>query len=505
MVFTHEQITQPAGDECDYVIVGSGPAGATAARVLAGAGEEVIVVEEGPPWPRQRRKPPLYPTMKSAWRDQGTNAAFGSALIPVLQGCALGGTSVINSAIMWRMPEDVVDLWGRDRGIGETITFGALEAAFDKIEREIRIAPVADEAMGRHNTLMEIGCERLGIDGRRIDRAERNCQGSGRCLQGCPNDAKLSMDLTFLPRAQREGARIYATCRVDRVMTEGGRASGVVGRFVDARVGRDTFPLHVRARKGVVVAASAIQSPLLLLRSGLANSSGELGKHFQAHPGAGVVGVFDEEVKMWLGASQGYECASFRDEGFKLETLGLPPELAAARLPGVGSRLVENLRRYPRMTVIAAQIRARAHGRVRSAGGNRPFISFSLTDWDMAVLTKGLRKTCEVHFAAGATEVMPGIFGLPESFRSPDELRVLDDVVLRPNQLTIVATHLFGTCRMGSDPTTSVVSPSFETHDLRDLFVIDSSVFPTNLGLNPQHSIMAMAWVAAERLLDRSR
>ncbi len=495
---------RPAADQCDYIIVGSGPAGASAARVLAAAGEEVVIVEEGGPWGKERRTTPLYRTMKGAWRDLGSTAAFGSALIPLLQGCAVGGTSVINSAIMWRMPEDVIDLWSRDSGIAAAFSHADVERCTDRIAAEIPIGPVTDAAMGAHNTLMEQGCRALGIEGRRIDRAERDCRGSGRCLQGCPNQAKQSMDLNFLPRAVRDGARIYAHCRAERIMSEQGRARGLVATFLDPVSRRALQPLHLRARKGVLVAASAIQSPLLLLRSGIGGSSGRLGAHFQAHPGAGVVGVFDDEVQVWRGATQGYECAAFRSQGFKLETLGLPPELAAARLPGVGERLMANLARYRHMSVIAAQVRARAQGRVRLAGGHRSLIRYSLTDWDIERLTRGLRLSCEIHFAAGAREVLLGIHGLPPALRSPDELSVFDREPLRPKQLTLVATHHFGTCRMGSDPRTSVVSPHFETHDLRDLYVVDSSVFPTNLGVNPQLSIMALAWLAAETILQRS-
>ncbi|MCA9772088.1 MAG: GMC family oxidoreductase [Myxococcales bacterium] len=502
MIVTHEQVRAPLDEACDYVIVGSGPSGATVARVLAEAGEEVVIVEEGAPWPLEKRKPQLYHTMKGAWRDMGTNAAVGSALIPILQGCVVGGSSVINSAICWRMPEDVHHLWSEDRGIAEAIPYAALERAFERVERELNVHPVEAPARGNQNNLMEAGCEKLGYTGHRIERNERDCRGSGRCLQGCPHGAKLSMDLSYIPHAMKNGARVYATCRVERIETTGERATGVVGTFHDPILKRRAHPMRIRARKGVVIAASAIQTPLLLLRSRLANSSKQVGRHFQAHPGAGVVGIFDHEVRMWEGATQGYETAHFRSQGYKLEAVALPPELAAARLPGVGRKLARGLSMYKNMTLIGAQVRAKAHGRVMPAGGGRPFVWYSLTERDVQVLKHGLKKICEINFAAGAKAVLPGIHGFPEALTSPDQLHLFDHARMRARDFSLIATHLFGTCRMGSLPRDSVVGPNFETHDVRGLYVVDSSVFPTNMGVNPQHSIMGMAWVAAEGMLS---
>jgi choline dehydrogenase-like flavoprotein len=107
-------------------------------------------------------------------------------------------------------------------------------------------------------------------------------------------------------------------------------------------------------------------------------------------------------------------------------------------------------------------------------------------------------------FEAGAREVWPGIYGVPSVLRSIDDVRFIENAPLEPRSYNFIATHLFGAARMGLDPRSSVVGADFQVHGARGLYVVDSSVFPTNLGVNPQHSIMAMSRLAATRLANTS-
>jgi choline dehydrogenase-like flavoprotein len=308
------------------------------------------------------------------------------------------------------------------------------------------------------------------------------------------------MNVSFVPRAVADGARVYATCAAERVLRRHGRAAGVLGRFRDPLTGELGPELRVEARRAVLLSASAIQTPLLLAESGVGRGSGVLGRRLQAHPGTAVVGVFDDPVKMFSGATQGYESLHFWDERMKFETVAMPPELAMARLPGVGPSLMRRLGSYAHLAVWGVQVRARAQGSVRRGffGGTR--IAYDMLDEDIAVLKLGVRRLTELMFAAGAREVLPGVHGLPESISSVDELAPMFALPDDPRLFHTIAAHLFGTALMGGSAFHSVVAPNFETHDLPGLYVVDSSVFPTNLGVNPQHTISALAWLAAERL-----
>lgn len=489
----------------DVVIVGSGAAGATCARVLTEAGVDVVMIEEGPSVPTAELRADLYSSMSRMWRDMGTQMAEGRAFIPLLQGRCVGGATAINSAILHRMPESIHRLWCAEHGAGDALPWRDLERAWDALDRELSVGEAPEAILGGNNVLMREGARAIGIGGNVIRRNVKDCQGAARCLQGCPTERRQSMNISYVPRAIAAGARLYATCTAERILEGGGRAAGVRARFVDPRSGRRGPALVARARRAVVCAASAIQTPLLLRRSGIGKRSGLVGRRFQAHPGTAVLGVFDRPVNMWFGATQGYESTHFWEQRMKLESIALPLELGAVRLPGLGAELMEALAGYGHVAQWAVQVRARAHGRVDAGRGGRARIRYDPTDEDIGVLKAGVKVLTEMLFAAGAREVLPGVHGLPDRIRGVDEIRPLDRLPDDPRLFHCIASHLFGTATLGTDPATSVVAPDGQAHELPGLYVADSSCFPTNLGVNPQHTIAAVAWLQAERIASSPR
>ncbi len=488
-------------ESADFAVIGSGAAGGTVARVLAARGFSVVVLEEGPAPDRARAARGLVSAMTHLFRGQGLTAMTGRSVIPYLQGRCLGGSTVINSAICWRLPEDA---WARcwaDSGLAAAVPLEALETAYAALEAELAVRPVPETRLNGNDRRMREACATLGWRGRAIHRNERDCTGSALCLQGCPGGRKQSVDVTFLPRAARAGARVYAGCEAVGLGREGGRVA-----WVEARgAGPDAPPqarLRVRTRRGVVLAASAIQTPCLLRRWGAGNPA-HVGAHFRVHPGAAMVGEFDPPVRMWEGATQGWESDAFRRQGFKFETIALPFELGAVRLPGFGPALARTLGDWGRFACWAVQVRAEAEGSVRP-GWWGPRVRFTPSEWDMRRMRRGLSILARMMFAAGARAVYPGVGGLPERLDSPDQAGLLRRGPLDPRAYKMIATHLFGTARMSLHPRDGVVGPDFQVHDTPGLYVADSSVFPNNLGVNPQHTIMATAWVAAERWAART-
>jgi choline dehydrogenase-like flavoprotein len=331
-----------------------------------------------------------------------------------------------------------------------------------------------------------------------MHRYDAGCQGSGFCLTGCPHGAKQGMSVTYVPWSLRKGARIFTSCRVERVDLAGGRATGVRARSATGHL------VNVRARRAVLIAASTIQSPGVLRRSGVRASA--LGRHFQAHPGLAIGGLFDSPIEMAFGATQGAESTHFRKtDRFKLETIALPPDLAGARIPGIGLELTERLAQLANVAVWAAQVRAEAEGEVTSGWGGIDRVTYTMGESDLASARKACTLIARMMFDAGAREVWPGIYGVPSILRSMDDVRFLENAPLDPRSYNFIASHLFGAARMGLDPRTSVVGPDFRVHGTDGLYVLDSSVFPTNLGVNPQHTIMAMSRLAAARIADAPR
>ncbi|MCC7076529.1 MAG: GMC family oxidoreductase [Acidimicrobiia bacterium] len=498
-IVTIEHVSTDIVEDADYVVVGSGAGGASAAWRLVEAGCDVAMLEEGPPVGLPDFGTQMFPAMAKMYRDNGMEAAVGRSMISMLQGRVVGGTTVVNSAIAWRVPEPAYERWSFDPAVRASFPLEDLHKHWDVLDEMMCVTPTALPIAGRGNTLPAQGAERLGWKGKVMNRFTRGCLGAGRCQQGCPNLAKQSTALNLIPAAMRKGMRVYATALVERVELDAtGRAIGVAGRFRDPTLRRDGPRFRIRANKGVVLAPGCIQLPGLLHASGFRHRL--LGEHFQAHPGAGLVPFFTDEVKYWEGATQGWETDHFADEGVKFEVVNVPLEINAARFPGVGRELARNVARMSHAGSWGVLVRMEAEGSVRSRPGRSARVKFTPLEDDMRRLRRALHNFAKIAVEAGAVQVMPGIYGLPPLLERDEIDRILD-ASLDPRHYTMVATHLFGTARAAASEDAGVCDPQFRPWGTRNLWVTDSSPFPRNLGVNPQFMIQATAMQVAEKIL----
>lgn len=484
--------------EADYVVVGSGAGGASAAVALARGGANVAIVEAGA-W----RDPDDYPSstygaMRDLFDDWGAQITRGRALWPIVQARTVGGTTVINSAICVRTPEDIFDQWEREHGLAPMRD--RIWKLQERIEEELCVEEVPPEARGQSNRLAMIGAEKAGYDSHWIKRYVKGCQGSGQCLQGCKRQRKQSTNLNYVPEVLARGGHVVSSAPVDRVRFEKKRAIGVSGSFVHPRTRARGAKFFVRAKKAVVVAASTTHSPALLERSGVKSKA--LGRGFRAHPGTGVFGVYDEPVDMNTGATQGWASTAYRvDPGLKLETLSIPFEMVASRLAGGGTTLMQRLLEYRHICMWVHAVRAESVGTVHNGFGDRPVVKYTLGRADMERFRQGMYLVAKTHVAAGVKKLIPGIFGWPYEM-SPDDVEKFKEAPLDPRAYIAILSHIFGGCTMGSDPARSVVDSRGRVHGYEALVVADGSVIPTNLGVNPQHTIMALGMLFAEDLLS---
>jgi choline dehydrogenase-like flavoprotein len=496
----------PFDGEVDYVIVGSGAGGAAAASTLARAGAKVAIVEAGA-W----RDPEHYPSsaygsMRDLMDDWGTQIAMGRALWPIVQAQCVGGTTVINSAICVRTPADVFDRWERESGIGGAAGGrGTLRdrvwAHQDAIERELSVEETPPNARGRFNELAMLGAQKVGYDSHYMRRYVKGCEGSGMCLQGCKKLKKQSTNITLIPEVLEKGGLVVSSAPVDRITFEGRRATGVTGRFVHPRTRAKGATFTVRAKKAVLVAASVTHTPIILMQSGVKNAA--LGKGFRAHPGTGVFGCYADPVDQNKAATQGWASTAFRDQpGLKLETLAIPLELVASRFSGGGVELMQRLSEYRHVAMWCHAVRAESVGTIsRQLFTGKPQVRYGLDRADMLKFREGMHLLARTHVAAGAKEVIPGIAGMPYKLKA-DEIDKLKDAPLDPRAYIAILSHLFGGAVMGADPGKSVTDGRGRVHGYEGLVVCDAAVIPSNLGVNPQHTIMGLARVFAEDLLD---
>jgi choline dehydrogenase-like flavoprotein len=473
----------------DVVVIGSGAGGAVATHALAEAGLQVACIEEGPHVTREQFSGRQLEAMRQMYRLNGMTAAFGVPSIPVPMGSNIGGTTTINAGTSIRTPPELFARWQRE--CGHRATPEEMAEHFDAIERVMPVAPVPEHLLGGNSSIVKLGTARLGWSAGPIPRNAPSCHGCCRCVLGCPEDAKLSMNISFVPAGLRAGARYFSRLRAERIEHRRGRAHAVAGELVsdDGKRALGRFRIGCRA---VVVAAGAVYTPILLKKNGLDRGSKHVGRHLRLHPAARAVGLFDHAVRGYKGVLQGYYVDEFAREGVKLEGVFVPPGLLAPALPFFGAENFHVISEYDNMAIFGTMAQDESPGSVDGDFMGVPRMRYSLSQRDADRVVKGVWAIGRIFFEAGAREVYSGIYR-HERFGSIDELDRLLEQRVPPSWLEVLSMHPHGTVPMASSPARGALDLEGRPWDTDNVFVADGSIFPTALGVNPQLSIMAYA------------
>ena len=476
----------PAGEwpdtaAVDAVVVGSGAGGAFAARALARAGLDTVVVEEGERWDvgRIRSSDPIE-RFASLYRGGGATVALGIPPIALPLGRAVGGTTVVNSGTCYRPPARVARSWHERHGMALAAPDG-LDRRLDDVEATLRVAPVPLAVMGRNGKLALAGAEALGWESGPLRRNAPGCRGACQCALGCPNNAKAGVHMNALPQACEAGARIVSGLRAGRVLVERGRAAGVEATRADGSGVRISAPI-------VVVAAGTIHTPPLLRRSGIGGHP-RLGRNLSIHPAVGVTAPFAEEVLPWRGVLQSAGVEELRErEGILIEATSAPPGMTSMAVAGYGASLVRRLDAAANTATLGAMIADAPSGRV--IGSGRPVVVYRLKGDDRRRLVTAVGEMTRVMLAAGAerVELGGGAPAVRDAAEIPAALERLD-----VRRLHLAAFHPTGTAAAGGDPARHPVSPDGALRGVEGVWVADGSILPSCPGVNPQLSIMALA------------
>jgi long-chain-alcohol oxidase len=495
-----------AGDQelaCDVVVVGSGAGGGVAAAELARRGLDVLVLEKGG-YAAERDFHHLEGDAYQQLYLYGLTLTTDDLACRIVAGSTLGGGTVVNYTTSFKPPRWVLAEWAEASG-ADAFVSGEVAASLDAVAERVGVT-TGQSAPGVRDTLMERGLERLGWHVGPLPRNVRGCAqdaGCGWCGFGCRLGAKQSTMVTWLQDAAAHGARIVVGADVRRVQVDEGWAVGVeAGGTRGAR-------LRVRAR-AVVAAGGAIETPALLLRSGL---RGQVGRHLHLHPGTAAIGVFDQPVRWWEGTTQARYSAELRDRlgpyAPIFETVPLHPAAAAAALPWQSAAQHRDLmERSAHLSLIGVLCRDTAEGLVRVDRDGNPRVRWRLNRQDEDRMAAGVAAAGEVLAAAGATEVF-SLHRQRFAFRpgGPDAHRAWAEATrqagYRAGRATLASYHQMGSCRIGTDPATSAVGPDQQTHEVKALYVADASVFPTAVGVNPMLTVMGLAHRAAAGIADR--
>ncbi|HCP45904.1 MAG TPA: hypothetical protein DIU15_07675 [Deltaproteobacteria bacterium] len=499
MIFEPQDIHERVLD-CDVCLVGSGASGGAAAWYLARSGLNVVCLEAGGHYTESDFSRDFGVASRQLYAEDGQRIMSGNLFIPVAGGECIGGSTVINSGICFRIPEERFEQWRRDWGLD--FSFQDLVPHIETVEQMIGVGPSNPAIFGGNNAFCMKGLEELGWAGGPMPRNAPGCVGCGSCNIGCPTGAKLSVAKTFIPASEEFGANFYTWARAEEALMDGNKVVGVRARLGNPKLDEDHGWLEVRA-KAVVLCAGAIQTPVFLQRNQLGN--GHVGQHLRVHPATGVIATTNQEVNGWNGVPQGFYCDEFlADDAMILESYWASPEVFYMAFP-FGHEGTGKMAEFGQMAALGGTIADEGEGSVKQlGGGGKVRVSYDLVDADRRRLIRMLQRICQLLFAAGAREIQPGVHGLPALKTMDEARRWLDEDRIRAKQLmSLYSSHPQATARMGERPEDSVVDCSGAIYGHEGLYVMDASVFPDVLGVNPQVTVMSLALLLSDRLANR--
>jgi choline dehydrogenase-like flavoprotein len=498
MITVGEQIKKDVVESCEVVVVGTGAGGAAIAAELAEAGVEVVMVEEGGYYTSKDFSLDPAVAVPMLYRDSGSSVIMGTPNIIFSEGRCVGGSTVINGGMCWRTPEKVLERWRWEMGLD--LTPQNLEPFLEKVEERIHVAPQSPESLGKGDMLLKQGADKLGWLIHPNRRNQKGCTGEGICMFGCPTDKKQSTLVTYVPRALNKGARLYTDVKIKRVLHKGRIARGVEGVVLDRRTQKKTGRKITVQAKTVVLAGGALQTPIMLMNSGI-KCQGNVGRHFHCHPNVKVVGIFDDPVYYWKGVHQGHHIHHFIDEGIDMAIGVVHPGLTALSFPQIGRPSLELLELWNHMLVAGALIDDTTTGYIKRAPWGEPLAYYNIDHVEAYRLVRATALLSHLLFTVGAKRVLLPFANL-EEIRGPHEIKKIYEANIKPADMEVLTVHAFATARMGANPKNSVTNPWGECWDMEKLFIADGGLLPTSLGVNPQETIMALATRTGQYLLE---
>jgi choline dehydrogenase-like flavoprotein len=470
--------------DAEVLVVGSGAGGATTGAVLAEAGFDVLIVEEGE-WVEQGSLVPFsLEQMDRQCRSGGVTVAVGLPSIAYTEGRCAGGGTEINSGLYRRPPDDVLQRWVTDYRITD-LDHDEIMTIANEVEQAISVSTVPGPPSAPSDVLRR-GAERLGWEHSEIPRWMKY-QGDD------PNSGlRQSMTRTYLPRAVAAGARLVTGCRIDVLEMYGATANRATTTLADGRRGSILF-------RHVFVCGGAIQTPALLQRSHI---TGHIGRSLAVHPTVKLAARFADELNVPddVPVHQVKEFAPELSFGGSASQPGLVA-LALSDQWRTFSRAVTDWRR---ISVYYAAITSEGRGRVRAVPGLRdPIVTYRLTRRDRALLGSGLARLALLMLEAGADEVYPSFRGAPLVRKRGDLATMRSN--FSANKASVMTVHLCSTVPMGEDTAKCGANSLGRVHGAANVWVNDASLLPTAPGVNPQGTVMALAIRNARRFAAKER
>jgi len=495
-------LTENQTHEADVVVIGTGAGGGTTAEILAKSGLSVILVEEGRLYYQKDFKMDELTSYANLYQE-GMSRVTKDGAISVLQGRCVGGSTTVNWTSSFRTPDATLNYWADTFGL-DGLTPDAMAPWFEGREQRHSMAPWQMDP-NINNDILRQGCDKLGYQWHIIPRNVKGCWNLGYCGMGCPVNAKQGALLTTIPGALDNDARLFHGLRAERLVMDQDRIDHLQASAMSADgVTPSGVTVRLKARH-FVVAASAIGSPGLLLRSDIPDPYERIGKRSFIHPVNASVARMPEKVDPFYGAPQSVYSDEFNfskgvdgPAGYKLEVPPLHPGISAGVIPGHGEAQAGVMENLPWTQAVLALVRDGFHpdspgGTVSLRKDGSPVLDYTISDYLWTAIREAFHTMAEIQFAAGAEQVRPVHLDSDWYSSWAEAKAAIADLAMAPHRVRLFTAHQMGGCAMGSDPKESVVNGFGEHHQVSNLSVHDASIFPTSIGANPQLSVYALA------------
>jgi choline dehydrogenase len=488
--------------EADVAIVGTGAGGATAAEFLSQAGLKVLMIEEGPLKTSASFKDMDEARAYAELYQEAAGRTTSDGAIGVMQGRAVGGTTVVNYTSSFVTPPETLRHWA---DVHEVKGHSAEEMApwFQVMQERLHIAPWAMPP-NPNNMVLKNAAEKLGWEWHVIPRNVNACLNSGYCGLGCPVNAKQSMLVTTIPGALTNGAELVHNLHVRTVQFEKDRVTGLQCQALDARALKPTGTTVTVKARHYILAGGAINTPALLLRSAAPDPHKRVGQRTCIHPVPLATGVMPERIEPFYGAPQSIASDHFLwpegatgPMGYKIEVGPAFPALSAGLFGTHGNEMKESIAQLPHANVMGALLRdgfveQSPGGSIRIDEQGWPLLDYDMTDYVWDGVRRALLSVAEAQFAAGATKIKVAHLDAPYYMSWADARQGINDLAYEKFKTVLLTFHLMGGCAMSENEKKGVVNSQGRHHQVANLSVFDGSLFPTSIGANPQLSIYGL-------------
>jgi choline dehydrogenase-like flavoprotein len=487
-----EELPENHSAEADICIIGSGAAGCVLAYELAKSGKSIIILEKGRhysiEWIKKMQNDEHE--LLRLWKNRGIFVSRNYS-VNIAQGQCVGGSTMINYGICFEIPDAVFSEWQRDYDV--SISKDELKAAYKQVGDMINVRKIDPLDAGKSHVKLKEGCKKLGY--------------SGDWMSKCyiPDKGKQSAYVAYLQKANFDNISLYANCSAKEILVKGKKAVGVNASF---RGNKSEKPEEFKVRARIVIlAAGPIGSSELLLQNNLSNSNGQVGKHLSVHPSSSILAEFDEELQGDEGYPMAFYCDQFSirknpERGFVIESVFVPPSQYAIITPSYGSKNKElYLKNYNHAAMAGILVHDEPKGTVTLNWQKDAVVDYELSEEDQKKMTEGLKNAACIYLEAGAKRVITG--HIEETVITKKEhVKIIDQRGAGVGALLMASAHPQGGNRMGDDRSKSVVNSHCQSHDIENLYVCDASVFPTAVGVNPQYTVMAIATITANYIIN---